>query len=1259
MSELREYVNLLDASSPLTFAKMLREPDQEQEQALRTYLGHESYRRMRGLALQLPSQSSAAIKGRVVLIPDFMGTPLSRVDWNGKEESTPVWMNVSRLMRGEFDLLQLKDDGVTGVDCRFDIVPSGIFKRDYGELLLTLGQNWDIRVLWYDWRKDLRIAASLLESKLREWFGVNQPAHLLGLGMGGLVARWFISEYPDRWRNMQSDLSKGGRMVLIGVPNHGTFLAPQILSGTAEIVHRLVKLDDRRSYSRIVKTFRTFASLYQLIPRHDSFANPGASRLFDAKTYCGDLPTVSLDGNLNDLEDWQASRIPERMLSNVRELSKRLDQVPEDLIDGRTVVISGYGVPTIVELDETQGKDLASSYLVSADGGDGVVPLSPNLARPSIKGSREYFLKAAHTALMSHPRLLSSLSELLESGETKGKDLETDLPELREPRPMAPGAGGIGRMKSADREFWGILDHLSARRGSSETHEPTVEERIVSEGLTRDLAPACPDADGEGNQAAPPVELNIELGLLFGRIDKVDETLVAFNQVPPIPAVDALAVGLYEGEIPTGPALRLDKAISQEFLDRYGKVPGASKTSPDRARILTQFTRRRLIHGSLGHPFFLPDPRMRSLDDALPGRLITVMGMGLPGRFGVPELTVVAQELCWSVGRLGKQHLAVSALGTKDNNLPPDQAISGWVRGIKLALYGARTSGEPTLPRLTIVIDEWDKIAALDEAIRRERDDERAKKGSDKRRNLAEPRVCLNINYTPLFKMDVEPSSIPGIEDEGVNEIGSGDGRDQEPRTEPTRVTLGLSGSTYRYGAIKKGASVPEREVTLRTELVEEICTELSTERDLDMQLERGRFLGKLILPVDLRDFLQGRDPVVMILDNATARIPWEMVALDEDQRKALDSARDQLEPEFYFLGTSRGFTRQLRTTFAPPPEPEPSLKRRLRVLVIADPARDARLPGAELEGTEVADLFEKFNLVHGGSNNSVEVVRMFGPTEAKLTCVLREIMSRPYDVLHFAGHCVYDRENPVASGWLFSDKKRLTANEMRRIDRIPRFIFSNACESGVTPDRTDKRSVELPVTFAESFFAQGVSNFVCTAWPVDDAAARQFAKALYGALLRMGDFAPKPPDSATSGRNGEFPEPETPARSMVMYEAMRYARLATANAPGAARTWGAYQHYGDPFFRLLDPGALSRNQEERDKGPKRGNGDVSSRPGTSPGRGRADTAVVVAGPTSEAAATQDVQSAPAPVGATSIAAGSSNGPSGKPKRQSKTGRES
>jgi hypothetical protein len=324
------------------------------------------------------------------------------------------------------------------------------------------------------------------------------------------------------------------------------------------------------------------------------------------------------------------------------------------------------------------------------------------------------------------------------------------------------------------------------------------------------------------------------------------------------------------------------------------------------------------------------------------------------------------------------------------------------------------------------------------------------------------------------------------------------------------------------------------------------------------------------------------------------------------------------MEPEWYFLGTSRGFTRQLRTTFAPPPEPPPPPFRRLRVLIVADPARDAHLPGAELEGTEIADLFERFNTVYERTPNRVEVVRMFGPAEAKLTNVLREIMRRSYDVMHFAGHCTYDKANPANSGWIFSDGGRLTASELKRIDRIPRFIFSNACESGVTPDRTDKRSVELPPTFAESFFARGVANFVCTAWPVDDTAARQFALALYAALLGLLDAAPKPPSGESSGRAGPLPPVETfsdQPQPMVMYEAMRYARLAIANAPTAARTWGAYHHYGDPFFRLLDAKALCEPASQGDTSRTCQTGKPDATAGSATGNGAGSGAVTLATP--------------------------------------------
>jgi hypothetical protein len=144
---------------------------------------------------------------------------------------------------------------------------------------------------------------------------------------------------------------------------------------------------------------------------------------------------------------------------------------------------------------------------------------------------------------------------------------------------------------------------------------------------------------------------------------------------------------------------------------------------------------------------------------------------------------------------------------------------------------------------------------------------------------------------------------------------------------------------------------------------------------------------------------------------------------------------------------------------------------------------------------------------------------------------------------------------------------ERLTANELKRIDRVPTFVFSNACESGITPDRSEQRSAGLAPSFAEAFFARGVANFICTAWPVDDEAARIFARRLYSELLGL------PPADGFA----------------YMHRAMREARQAIATDLRGSRTWGAYQHYGNPYFRFFqnsavplvdEPGAPAANRK-------------------------------------------------------------------------------
>jgi hypothetical protein len=113
--------------------------------------------------------------------------------------------------------------------------------------------------------------------------------------------------------------------------------------------------------------------------------------------------------------------------------------------------------------------------------------------------------------------------------------------------------------------------------------------------------------------------------------------------------------------------------------------------------------------------------------------------------------------------------------------------------------------------------------------------------------------------------------------------------------------------------------------------------------------------------------------------------------------------------------------------------------------------------------------------------------------------------------------------------------------------------------------------------SFAESFFEGGVANLVCTAWPIDDGDARTFALVFYATLLGL-----KPPMRASDVPLCEL----DPAGPQTIQTAMRRAREAiassTAESSGGdasragedARTWGAYQHYGNPSFRLFRGGS-------------------------------------------------------------------------------------
>jgi hypothetical protein len=1158
----RAFISQVEGSSPDDLAALLLRPTLEEEKALRSHLGDERYQRMHSMALKRKVRRSAFAKskGNVVVIHGILGAELT-VSSGGPGDLT--WVDPFRIARGWLDRLKLSEDGRTDANPKFKVTASGIMKRYYGEMLLSLAENWNVQAFWFDWRKDLELAADALNVQMGRWFDGKAPVHIVAHSMGGLVARTFIKKYASRWGTMWDKAGNGkagGRLVMLGTPNQGSFAIPQLITGLEGLVRKLALIDLRHSVNDLLGTFNSFVGSCQLMPSAEEM--PDIKPLYQSGTYSRFNVSV-----------------PQQHLDRAEVHHQWL----KDAIDfDRMVYVAGFDQPTFSDVNDFKNLDKTKGYLMTLDG-DGRVPhrLGRLQSPDGSKQVKTYYIKEEHGNLSTNSKILAALDDLLETGQTH--DLLETLPARRAVQPSqqalraqyeAPlledeAALGIslGRMSARSVQF-PIATDDGATDTTTDASLPMVvspEERKVEESITRGFLAyrgAGTTIDETADVATLTDKTHIEIGLVCAGIESIGANL---NSKLP---VDAIAVGHYIGVQPQMAELALDKAVSAALLPKGSKEPQKSDL------ILTQYTDRGIIYGKLGQPFLIPDPRMtKDRKFGGKGRLIAIAGMNEPGRFGVPELNVLARELCWALGRLDRKHLATVLIGGGDGNLSLDDSVSGWLTGIRHAVSGSRFDAGRRLERITFVEVDPRKAIQLDEIFTRQQ------------QRLLENNAGFTILYTPFSdkkKSELKKEALKKAKNDLIKKWEK-DTEQEAPSLDaiPSRVTLSLDTEkrTYRFAAITETASVPERDTVVDPGLVWTANDELAGEQLPSVQLERGRFLEALLIPADLRVQLYTPAPLVMMLDSTTARIHWEMVAQPSlDAPRVITTSNASVgtfEYEDDFLGTSRGFTRQLRTTFAGPPDPPPPPQGVLRVLIVADPAEDAHLPGAEEEAVAIADLFESFNnSLLGKTGTRIEVKRFFGPIEATRTNVLRELMLRRYDLLHFAGHCVFEwGGDPNLSGWIFNmkNKELLSANELNRVDRIPKFIFSNACESGVTPDRSQDRNDRLAPSFAEAFFARGVANFVCTAWPVDDVAARLFAVTLYSGLL--GSEANTDQDALA-----QAPEP------LPMHEAMKRARLAIARTANGRTTWGAYQHYGNPNFRLFNEQTESTSQESQAK---------------------------------------------------------------------------
>jgi hypothetical protein len=261
MFDERAFIARVESVGPEELANMLMRPSIEEEKALRAHLGDQRYQRMHSMALKRNISRSLGRdkKGNVIVIHGIMGAELT-VSSIGGGSGDLTWVNAFRILRGWLDRLRLNDDGRSEFNPKYQVRASGIMKRYYGELILSLAENWNVQPFWFDWRKDLNLAADELNVKINDRFG-NEPVHIVAHSMGGLVARTFIQKYERSWESMKkgtSGFSSDGRLVMLGTPNHGSFAIPQVITGLEHIVRKLSLLDFHHKTNELLQVFNSF-----------------------------------------------------------------------------------------------------------------------------------------------------------------------------------------------------------------------------------------------------------------------------------------------------------------------------------------------------------------------------------------------------------------------------------------------------------------------------------------------------------------------------------------------------------------------------------------------------------------------------------------------------------------------------------------------------------------------------------------------------------------------------------------------------------------------------------------------------------------------------------------------------------------------------------------------------------------------------------------------------------------------------------------
>ena len=1029
----------------------------------------------------------------VVVLPGVMGSHLAVA------ATDRIWFDPVDIAFGGLDKIAWG---------RRDVEAEKLFNMFYGKLCLHLAQSHRVEPFAYDWRQPLDVLAERFGEFLdRLLKSTTQPVRLLAHSMGGLVVRACIHK---RRAVMDALMARdGARLMMLGTPHQGAYSMVENLLGKGDTLRSLVRLDVKHDMQEVLDLVAGFRGPLALLPKpgfvDDFQGDPEGGELhaLDQATTWADFKPKVRDFWFGD----QNSATPAQGVLDAASWLWRQDGPERPALpaeyEAKSAYVYGLAPNTPCGIREQAGR----LKMVGTPRGDGTVTWESG--RIDHVGS-SYYMPAEHGDLASTADYFPALAELLATGATRG--LATSPPTTRaieRPQPVTYDAG-----------------------------PPTADS---AEALARGLMGGRPRS-----QLAPRPKRRLEV-----TVKAMDLRFIS----------SPILVGAYEQDPIAGPQKLIDRELLDGDLTQRQSL-GLYAGPLGSASVVLRVTDRRGGFDLTAATHSASQPVL----GGSPVRGAVVVGLGTyDGALSVGALTDavragVLRYLLQVIDVLGKEErelsLAALLLGYNSSaNMTVDASVEALVRGVleANARFYETTRLAIRVARLDVVELYQDTAITAVYALRQMPD-----KLGDVARRMGTLLVCnaelqqgegMRQRLFDAGSQSYWPRLL--VTDADRDDDGA---PDQAQAAQATTTTAAAIQSLARAHAPRTGIAtrlrflyvgqraraesiVQQRQPGLIEALVRQQIHNTAWQEDI------GRMLFQLMVPHEFKDAARQLERVVLVVDAATANLPWELMlagaagmADDALPMAVRTPVVRQLASTHFRAQVRQALDRSALVVGNPSVEgfgaafPDP---RQPPGANPADNPDPPPLPGAEAEANAVAAVL-------GGLNYSVaSAIGADFPASVVLALLYRQ----PYRLLHISAHGVFDllhRDGRRRSGVVLSGGLLITAAEIAAMETVPELVYLSCCHLGQV-DATVRDGNKLAASIATELIEIGVRCVVVAGWAVDDQQALLFGETFYRSLLQ---------------------------ERQAFGDAVYAARRATWKQRPDDITWGAFQAYGDPAWR-------------------------------------------------------------------------------------------